>query len=350
MNFTSTTRRRRFFAAAAATLGLVTAACGSGDDTPDPVSAAGKEEPTEWSFTDDLGVTVTKDARPQRIVAQVSAAATLYDYGIEPIGVFGPTVREDGTAENQAGNLAKLGDIPSVGKAWGEFNVEQLAALKPDLIVTVTYEESLENAKYDPYWFIPGESQDAIKAIAPIVAIKIQGDPINKTVERFADLAGALGADMDKGANAAAQKRFTDATADVKEAIAAKPGLTALFVSGYTENFYVANPKVAVDVAWFKELGLDVPEVEVKDGEFWEVLSWEQAGRHGADLLFNDIRGQAMTVDQMKKDFPTFANLPAVKAGQIGKWHFESPYSYSIMADVLADLAITIRSAKTDIV
>lgn len=344
-----TMTRRRWFAAATAMLGLVTTACGGGNDTPDPVTAAGTEETQEWSFTDDLGVTVTRDARPQRIVAQVSAAATLYDYGIEPVGVFGPTVREDGTPENQAGDLAELGDLPSVGSAWGEFNVEQLAALKPDLVVTVTYEESLEKAKYDPYWFVPGESQEAIQEIAPIVAIKIQGDPVNRTVERFGDLAGALGADMDQGDNAAAFDRFETARDDLKEAIASKPGLTALFVSGYTENFYVANPKVAVDVAWFKEMGLDVPEVDVAEGEFWETLSWEQAGRHAADLILNDVRGQALTVEQMKKDFPTFANLPAVKAGQVGKWHFESPYSYGQMADVLGDLATTIRSAKTDV-
>ena len=56
-----------------------------------------------WAFTDDLGVTVELDAQPQRIVAQVTAAATLHDYGIEPVATFGITTRPDGAPENTAG-------------------------------------------------------------------------------------------------------------------------------------------------------------------------------------------------------------------------------------------------------
>ncbi|MEW6475963.1 MAG: ABC transporter substrate-binding protein [Actinomycetota bacterium] len=343
--------RRRWLALAAGALVLVSAACGNDRGrTPEPVAASGTEDTSTWSFTDDLGVTVTRDSRPTRIVAQVSAAATLYDYGIKPVGVFGPTVRKDGTPENLAGDLAQLGNLPSVGSAWGEFNLEQLAALKPDLIVTMSYEESLENAKYDPYWFVPKDSLEKIKGIAPIVAIRLRGEPLDHTVERFAELAKALGADMDGGANAAARSRFNEARDDFAKAIADKPGLTALFVAGYTESFYVANPEVAVDVAWFRELGLQVPDVAVADGEFWEVLSWEQAGRHAADVIFNDIRGQSLTVEEMKKGQPTFANLPAVKAGQVGRWHFESPYSYESVADVLADMTTTIRAANPSVV
>lgn len=344
------TRRRPLVALLAGAAILVSAACGSDGGTPEPISAAGTEETSGWSFTDDLGVTVTRDARPTRIVSQVSAAATLYDYGIEPVGVFGPMAHEDGTVANQAGNLAKIADLPSVGSAWGEFNIEQLAALQPDLIVTVTYEESLENAKYDPYWYVPGDSQEAIQKIAPIVAIKVNGDPVDHTVQRFADLAEALGVEMDEGTMAADFQRFEEAHGDLEEAIASKPGLTAMFVAGHTDNLYVANPKVAVDVAWFRELGLDVPEVTVDEGEFWETLSWEQAGRHAVDLIFNDIRQQSLTVEQMRDDHPTFANLPAVKAGQVGKWHFESPYSYGAMADALADMAATVRAADPNVV
>jgi iron complex transport system substrate-binding protein len=343
--------RRRWLALAAGALILVTAACGrDSGGTPEPVAAAGKEEASGWSFTDDLGVTVTRDSRPIRIVAQVSAAATLYDYGIEPVGVFGPTVRKDGSPENLAGDLAKLGNLPSVGSAWGEFNVEQLAALRPDLIVTMSYEESLEKAKYDPYWFVPGDSLEKVKAIAPIVAIRLRGEPLDHTVERFAELAKALGADMDRGANADARRRFTETRDDLAKAISEKPGLTALFVAGYTDNLYVANPKVAVDVAWYRELGLQVPDVNAAEGEFWETLSWEQAGRHRADLVFNDIRGQSLTTEEMKKAHPTFANLPGVKAGQVGRWHFESPYSYKSVAAVLQDMAATVRAATPGLV
>ena len=58
------------------------------------------------------------------------------------------------------------------------------------------YEPSLEDAQFDPYWYIPGEVQADLETIAPIVAIAIEGDPVDVTLERFADLAAALGADL----------------------------------------------------------------------------------------------------------------------------------------------------------
>jgi iron complex transport system substrate-binding protein len=187
-------------------------------------------------------------------------------------------------------------------------------------------------------------------AAAPLLAIGITGDPVDKTIERFAALAESLGASMDTGANAAQRQRFEQSRDDLAAAIVERPGLTALFVSGYTASLYVANPAVAVDVAWYRELGLNVPDVEVGEGEFWETLSWEQANRHPADLILVDIRGQALTAEQMTKDFPTFANLPAVKAGQVGKWYFEAPYSYRSMANVLVDLAATVRAANPHLI
>jgi iron complex transport system substrate-binding protein len=161
-----------------------------------------------WTFTDDLGVTVRLDEAPKRIVAQVSAAATLWDYGVRPVGVFGPQRRADGTRESVIGDV-DLDMVKSVGgEEFGQFNVEALAALKPDLIVTVTYEPSLEAARYDPYWYVPAESQDEIQAVAPIVAIGITGDPLDKTLARFSELAEALGADLDEPEIAAEKDRF----------------------------------------------------------------------------------------------------------------------------------------------
>ena len=44
-----------------------------------------------WSFTDDRGVTLTSPAVPSRIVAQTSAAAALYDFGVQVVGIYGPS-------------------------------------------------------------------------------------------------------------------------------------------------------------------------------------------------------------------------------------------------------------------
>ena len=82
-----------------------------------------------WSFTDDRGVTVSLPALPQRIVAQVTAAASLWDYGVRPVGIFGPQRRADGTPDPLAGNI-DLDAVTSLGEAWGEFDLERLIALQ----------------------------------------------------------------------------------------------------------------------------------------------------------------------------------------------------------------------------
>lgn len=306
------------------------------------------ESAAAWSFTDDLGVTVELPAPPDRVVAQATAAGTLADYGITPVATFGATQRPDGDRENSIGDL-DVSDIPSLGSEFGELNLEALAAAAPDLVVTLTYEPTLEDARFDPYWYISGDIQSEVTAIAPIVAIAIQGDPVDRTVERFAELAGELGADLDSREITAQRDDFESAAAALSEATAAKPDLVAMFVSGYADSLYVANPEVAVDVAWFRELGLEVVAPELAEGEFWEQLSWEQAGLHDADLILNDIRGQALTTAQMTADQPTFATLPAVQAGQVADWHFESPYSYASFTAILRDLAEAVSSADAEI-
>lgn len=320
------------------------AACNGGG-----ASSNNSDDGEGWSFTDDLGVTVRLDGPPKRIVAQVSAAATLWDYGVRPVGVFGPQRRADGTRESVIGDV-DLDTVDSVGgEEFGQFNVEALAALKPDLIVTVTYEPSLEDARYDPYWYVPGESQEEVQAVAPIVAIGITGDPLDKTLARFSELAEALGADLDAPEIAAEKERFDAASRGLTAATAAKPGLTTMFISGYSEGLYIAHPEAAVDVWLFKNLGLEVVTPDTKVEDFWEQLSWENAAKHPADLLLNDLRGQALTTENMMSQ-PTFAALPAVRAGQVAPWYFEEPYSYQRYATVIEELTKAVESADPAIV
>ena len=59
------------------------------------------------------------DRRPTRIVAQSGAAAALWDLGV--IGAV------------------DLGAVESVGTGYGQFNVEKLTALRPDVLVSGMY-------------------------------------------------------------------------------------------------------------------------------------------------------------------------------------------------------------------
>ncbi len=333
--------RRQFLAGGAALAALLTG-CGRADPGASAVDAPGQP----WRFTDDLGVTVELDAPPQRVVAQVSAAGALWDLGIRPIGVFGAQRKADGTPEDAIGRV-DLDAVESLGDVFGQFNVEALAALQPDLVVTITY--ATDTAEEGAYWYVPDESVALVQEIAPIVAISITGAPVIRSVERFAELGAALGANLDVPELVQARQRYDDAVAALTAATAARPRLVTMFVSGYTDALYVAHPRAASDVWLFDELGLDVVTPDIPVGDFWEILSWEQVGRHPVDLIFNDVRGQAFTLEQLNAQ-PTFAALPAVQAGQVAPWYFEAVYSYRRYAEVLDELTAAVTAADPNVV
>ena len=107
------------------------------------------------------------------------------------------------------------------------------------------------------------------------------------------------------------------------------------------------NPKVVTDLMYFAALGMDI--VQPDTDEFWENLSWEEANKYAADLILNDVRTQALTPDQLAAK-PTWAGLPAVKAGQVGPWYFEVTYSHKSYATVLEAIATVIKGARADVV
>lgn len=109
-----------------------------------------------------------------------------------------------------------LTGIESLGEVYGEINVEKLAALAPDLVV-VPFDPRQDGP---PFGFIDGPVQGQVQAIAPIAAIDGIKDPV-QVLTRFAELAVALGADLQAPAPAAARKRFEDAAAALRAAAAA---------------------------------------------------------------------------------------------------------------------------------
>src|SRR5690606_21754014 len=100
-------------------------------------AADGVQPDGTWAFTDDRGVRVVADALPTRIVAQTSAAAALWDFGVKVVGIYGPNRHEDGSPDFQAGNLdldavEVLGDY---GTDSLEIDLEKFVELDPDLVV-----------------------------------------------------------------------------------------------------------------------------------------------------------------------------------------------------------------------
>ncbi|WP_370942237.1 ABC transporter substrate-binding protein [Amycolatopsis sp. cg5] len=327
--------RRGFLAgasglAAAATLG----ACGGGDKPVDVSSGA-------WEFIDDRGQKAVRDQRPARVVAYVSSAAALWDYGVHPVGVFGPQKTADGGKEVQAGNI-DLGAVTSIGNAWDDFSMEKFAAARADLVIT-----GLTGVKPTDLWVLKDDLGPKVQQIAPIVAMSEYKVTLPGVIERYERLAVALGGDSDSAVIKKGREEFQKASDDLKSAIKAKPGLKVLVVSGDKDNLYVCKPDFFADLAYYRDLGLDIVNGE-GSADYFETLSWEQAGKHPADLILTDSRTYALSRQQMAR-FPTWAQLPAVKANQLADWSTEPRFNPVLAAPVVQKLAEVVRGAQAGI-
>ncbi|MEV4812615.1 ABC transporter substrate-binding protein [Micromonospora avicenniae] len=328
--------RRGLLAGGVAAFGLLLAGCGDGGDSAKPSTSSGGP----WTFTDDRSEKLTADSRPTRIVAFTGTAAALVDFGLDKqiVGVFGETKRADGTVDPQAGDL-NVESVEILGNVWGEFSVEKYAALRPELLVTHMYDPGA-------LWYVPDESKNKILPLAPTVAVTTARVPMTKPIERYAQLAESLGADLSAKKVTDAKARFEAAAESVRQAVKANPGIKVLAASGSPDLFYVSNPKVSTDLMYFAELGVDiVVPTKLEAGDYFEALSWENAGKFPADLILLDNRSTALQPKDLAAK-PTWAQLPAVKANQVAPWDAVPRFSYAGAAPLLENLATTIRTAK----
>ncbi|MBQ0986837.1 ABC transporter substrate-binding protein [Streptomyces sp. F63] len=337
----SPSRRGLLAATGALGLGVLLAACG-GDSGSSPGAASGADgKGKPWSFTDDRGKKVSADGTPERIVAFTGTAAALADFGLgdEIVGVFGETTLKDGSAHPQAGDL-DVRKVEVLGDAWGEFDIEKYAALDPDLLVTHQYDEG-------SLWYVPEESADAILKVAPSAAVRVANVSLPEPIERYAELAGSLGADLKSKQVTEGKKRFERAAGKLRRAARAKDGLKVMAASGSADYFYVSAPGPAADLKYFEELGVEfVTPKDVKEsGGYFESLSWENADKYDADLIILDNRGTALQPGDLESK-PTWKKLDAVEAGQVVEWDPVPRFSYQGAAPLLENLAEAIDEAK----
>lgn len=328
---------RRGFLFATGGLAAAAALAGCGDDTPSNSSSGSGA----WEFTDDRDIKVKRDKRPEKIVAYVSSAAALWDFGVRPIGVFGPQKTEDGKEEIQAGNI-DLDKVTSLGNAWDDFDVEKFIGLGPDLLVT-----GLTGTKPTDLWAITPETGTKVEKTAPILALSEYKVSLPKVISRYEELAKALGADVGSAAVTSAKKEFQEASDELSAAAKEKSGLKVLVLYADKDGVYIAKPEFFADLAYYKELGLDIVAGGGSE-DYWEQLSWEQVGKYPADLILTDTRTFALSRQQMA-EYPTWRALPAVTAGQLGDWSAEPRFNYTLAAPVIRKLTEAVKGARTDI-
>ncbi|MFJ3585211.1 ABC transporter substrate-binding protein [Streptomyces sp. NPDC090127] len=339
---TSLTRRGLLAAGGALGLGAALAACGS-EKAGSDASSGTSEKAGPWKFTDDRGAAVEAKSTPKNIVAFTGMAAALKDFGIEVKGVFGPTtVKDPKTGEVkpdvQAGDL-DIAKVKVIGNVWGEFKIEEYLKLNPDVLITDMWEKN-------DLWYVPAEQKDKILKVAPSVALWASDKSMPFVLQRHVDLAASLGADVKTKKVQDDKARFEAAAERVRQAAKAKKDIKVLIGSGSPDLFYVSTPVRPTDTLYFKELGVNlVTPTALDQGGWFEGLSWENVDKYQADIIMLDNRTSALQPEALKAK-PTWAALPAVKAGQVIPRVTEPIYSYAKCAPLLEDLAKALENAK----
>ncbi|MEW2076693.1 ABC transporter substrate-binding protein [Streptomyces sp. NPDC012403] len=336
-------RRGLLAAGGALGLGAVLTACGDDDaksgGTDATGSGAAKSGP--WSFKDDRGTTVKLDKVPTNIVAFTGVAAALYDYGVEVKGVFGPTRTTDGKADVQAGDM-DVSKLTIFGNKFDSFNVEQYAAFQPEVLISTTFDDA------GTLWYVPEASKDKIAKLAPSVAVSVYDRQMPEPLQRMAELAESLGADMKATKVVEAKKKFEAAAERLRKAAKARPEIRVLAGSAAQDVFYVSGSNFSVDLEYFKALGVNLvePSEEAKKatGGWFETLSWENVDKYPADVIIMDDR--ASTIQPADITEATWKELPAVKAGQVIARSPEPILSYDKCTPLLDNLAEAIEKAK----
>lgn len=338
---THLTRRGLLAAGGALGLGAALAACGT--KAQDGAASGGSDKAGPWKFTDDRGTAVETKSTPKNIVAFTGMAAALKDFGIEVKGVFGPTYVEDPKTKEkkpdvQAGDL-DITKVKVIGNTWGEFKIEEYLKLNPDVLITDMWEKN-------DLWYVPAEQKDKILKVAPSVALWASDKSMPTVLQRHADLAASLGADVKTKQILADKARFEAAAERVRQVAKGKKDIKVLIGSGSPDLFYVSTPVRPTDTLYFQELGINIITPDKLDqGGWFEGLSWENVDKYKADVILLDNRTSALQPEALKAK-PTWAALPAVKAGQVFPRVTEPIYSYAKCAPLLEDLAKALENAK----
>ena len=323
--------------ALAAVSTLLFTACGGSDDASTTTTADADVTSAEaWSFTDDHGTTVELDAPPATIVASPAAAGALHEYGIEVAGILGSGTRLDGTPDPALGGVDPA-SVEALANDAGQVNIEQLAALQPDVIISDSWAEG-------EYFGLTPEVVDKAQQIAPVIGLRVDARPVEEPLARFAELAESIAGDSAVAAREQAETTLDDARQRLTEAVAANPGIKVLGASGSANEMYVAVPGAYPDLEFFREAGVELVEPDT-DEEFWQTLSWEEVNRYHADLILADARFGGR--DWMATMIPAnVQRVPAFEADQVTPWQLSFAFGYGSFAELVDQMTEAVSTAK----
>ncbi|MGW7052139.1 ABC transporter substrate-binding protein [Streptomyces sp. NPDC054887] len=294
---TATFRSRGLAAGSlAVSAALALTACGSGSGDADNAPAGAKTHTVETAMGD-----VEVPESPKRVVvldtAELDSAITL---GVKPVGAT-----HTGTESRFLKYLPedKVAGIKDVGEMTSP-NLEAVAALKPDLILTSKVRHA---ALYDE-----------LKALAPTVMTENTGYPWKENFQVHADALGK---------KAEAKRIVADYTADAREVTdaiggkdeAAKTKVNVVrFIEGADIRIYGRQNYIATVLA---DVGLGRPAIadRAEDGFSYDV-SPEKINLAGedADVVFHSTYGDPKKAKATRTlGSGLWKNMPAAKAGKV---------------------------------
>ncbi|MCC8908196.1 MULTISPECIES: ABC transporter substrate-binding protein [unclassified Curtobacterium] len=335
-----TFRRGSFRAAlvtSVAVSALLLAGCSSTNSSDDSAgSGSSAAADGAWSYKDATGTTVKVDHTPKRIVVLNDIAISFIEYGLKPVGTFGQlTMAKDARFDD-----LDTDGITQLGEAYGDIDLEQLAALKPDLVVTSVYptdEKGTLDTTQPGYGFKDKEQQKQVQAIAPVAQVKWggKGEDVIKTIADLAESLGAKESTVD-----AAEDRFETAADDLEKA-AKESDLSVVSMYADGDGAYVTRPSDEPTLQMYTSFGVDFVNPKPK-GFYWGIYSWENAGQISGDVIL--LSQQGYQVADLEKQ-PTFADNAALEAGQVHSWTFPA-LDYASQAGYMQQLAGWLEDSK----
>lgn len=295
------TQRRRPGRVAAAVLTAVMAfslaACGSGgeDDKSAEQPGASADAGFPRTITHDKGTTEIK-AKPKRVVALDNSLVEAV------VALDAPLVGGIGSYRDQKGFPPYLGDAVKDTQDVGPLdspNLEAIAALKPDLIVSATVRHA------DLY--------GQLSKIAPTVFVATTG-PIWK--ENITFLGKALGAEEKAKAELTAYETRARKIGDAINAQAANGKETFSIVRFLDGPTRIYLPKTFSGII-LTDMGLTRPANQQDQQEFNIEISEEQIGQADADHIFmTTFSGGAERKEKFLAN-PLWKRLNAVREGNV---------------------------------
>ncbi len=272
-----------------------TAACGAGD--PQPSGPEAGDAPGAFPVTIEHRFgTTTIPAEPQRIVALGFEEDPLSQLGLTTVG-HADNFAEPGQPYSWQQGVVNLSGSVAIDVS-GVLNLEQIAGLRPDLILAIGYSSV-------------GDSYDKLSAIAPTVAYRVDWSEspwqeVTRTVGRAV------------GRSTQADETVTRVEQLIADLAAELPGLRG---KTFTSAYYYEPGKFAVNdnpnghtAQLYGGLGM------VLSPRLAEAVSDRSLSLERIDLLDADMIGVGFANDQLRTELtadPLYRGLQAVQDGRV---------------------------------